>query len=183
MLIILKYIQKECPTNRSCSVYLEVTGLLCRSGNGISQKSSSEVRAYIDFLHVIDNQQSLFELSHRLEPRAWAAAAMSCRHQPDQSVKKVSPWFSNSQDLVGGRLRSSLTTGWNNLVEGQWWGRQHFNPVSRQTAPAAAAVIRWHIFKRSRSVPKVSQQPPSVADQRNFSSVDEPTRLRKITFC
>ncbi|XP_075883247.1 rap guanine nucleotide exchange factor 5b isoform X1 [Nelusetta ayraudi] len=39
-------------------------------GNGISQKSSSEVRAHIDFLHVIDNQQSLFELSHRLEPRA-----------------------------------------------------------------------------------------------------------------
>ncbi|KAM3614246.1 uncharacterized protein V6R79_011653 [Siganus canaliculatus] len=38
-------------------------------GNGISQKSSSEVRAYIDYLHVIDNQQTLFELSHRLEPR------------------------------------------------------------------------------------------------------------------
>uniref|UniRef100_A0A3Q3AYM0 Rap guanine nucleotide exchange factor 5 n=1 Tax=Kryptolebias marmoratus TaxID=37003 RepID=A0A3Q3AYM0_KRYMA len=33
-------------------------------------KSSSEVRAYIDYLHVIDNQQTLFELSHRLEPRA-----------------------------------------------------------------------------------------------------------------
>uniref|UniRef100_A0A8C7ZGP2 Rap guanine nucleotide exchange factor 5 n=1 Tax=Oryzias sinensis TaxID=183150 RepID=A0A8C7ZGP2_9TELE len=33
-------------------------------------KSSSEVRAYIDCLHVIDNQQTLFELSHRLEPRA-----------------------------------------------------------------------------------------------------------------
>ncbi|XP_061572627.1 rap guanine nucleotide exchange factor 5-like isoform X1 [Cololabis saira] len=39
-------------------------------GNGISQKSSSEVRAYIDYLHIIDNQQTLFELSHRLEPRA-----------------------------------------------------------------------------------------------------------------
>ncbi|KAM4568498.1 rap guanine nucleotide exchange factor 5b [Fundulus diaphanus] len=39
-------------------------------GNGIAQKSSSEVRAYIDYLHVIDNQQTLFELSHRLEPRA-----------------------------------------------------------------------------------------------------------------
>uniref|UniRef100_A0A3P9L455 Rap guanine nucleotide exchange factor 5 n=1 Tax=Oryzias latipes TaxID=8090 RepID=A0A3P9L455_ORYLA len=38
--------------------------------NGITQKSSSEVRAYIDCLHVIDNQQTLFELSHRLEPRA-----------------------------------------------------------------------------------------------------------------
>uniref|UniRef100_A0A8D2ZD78 Rap guanine nucleotide exchange factor 5 n=1 Tax=Scophthalmus maximus TaxID=52904 RepID=A0A8D2ZD78_SCOMX len=32
-------------------------------------KSSSEVRAYIDYLHIIDNQQTLFELSHRLEPR------------------------------------------------------------------------------------------------------------------
>ncbi|XP_055358935.1 rap guanine nucleotide exchange factor 5-like isoform X2 [Betta splendens] len=39
-------------------------------GNGISQKSSSEARAYVDHLHVIDNQQTLFELSHRLEPRA-----------------------------------------------------------------------------------------------------------------
>ncbi|KAF3691814.1 Rap guanine nucleotide exchange factor 5 [Channa argus] len=39
-------------------------------GNGITQKSSSEVRAYIDHLHIIDNQQTLFELSHRLEPRA-----------------------------------------------------------------------------------------------------------------
>lgn len=39
-------------------------------GNGIVQKSNSEARAYIDYLHVIDNQQTLFELSHRLEPRA-----------------------------------------------------------------------------------------------------------------
>ncbi|XP_070822898.1 rap guanine nucleotide exchange factor 5-like [Chaetodon trifascialis] len=39
-------------------------------GNGITQKSSSEVRAYIDYLHIVDNQQTLFELSHRLEPRA-----------------------------------------------------------------------------------------------------------------
>ncbi|XP_035527878.1 rap guanine nucleotide exchange factor 5-like [Morone saxatilis] len=39
-------------------------------GNGITQKSSSEVRAYIDYLHIIDNQQTLFDLSHRLEPRA-----------------------------------------------------------------------------------------------------------------
>uniref|UniRef100_A0A672KMJ8 Rap guanine nucleotide exchange factor 5-like n=1 Tax=Sinocyclocheilus grahami TaxID=75366 RepID=A0A672KMJ8_SINGR len=28
-----------------------------------------EVRTYINYLHVIDNQQALFELSHRLEPR------------------------------------------------------------------------------------------------------------------
>uniref|UniRef100_A0A8C6WFH7 Rap guanine nucleotide exchange factor (GEF) 5a n=1 Tax=Neogobius melanostomus TaxID=47308 RepID=A0A8C6WFH7_9GOBI len=31
---------------------------------------SSEVRAYVDFLHIIDNQQTLFELSVKLEPRA-----------------------------------------------------------------------------------------------------------------
>uniref|UniRef100_A0A8C4E6F3 Rap guanine nucleotide exchange factor 5 n=1 Tax=Dicentrarchus labrax TaxID=13489 RepID=A0A8C4E6F3_DICLA len=30
----------------------------------------SDVRAYIDYLHIIDNQQTLFDLSHRLEPRA-----------------------------------------------------------------------------------------------------------------
>ncbi|XP_057691211.1 rap guanine nucleotide exchange factor 5-like [Corythoichthys intestinalis] len=38
-------------------------------GNGIRPKSSAEVRAYMDNLHIIDNQQTLFELSHRLEPR------------------------------------------------------------------------------------------------------------------
>uniref|UniRef100_A0A3Q3LNS1 Rap guanine nucleotide exchange factor 5 n=1 Tax=Labrus bergylta TaxID=56723 RepID=A0A3Q3LNS1_9LABR len=37
---------------------------------GQCSKSSPEVRAYIDYLHIIDNQQTLFELSHRLEPRA-----------------------------------------------------------------------------------------------------------------
>ena len=49
---------------------LEVKALSFLPGNGIAQKSSSEVRAYIDYLHIIDNQQTLFELSHRLEPRA-----------------------------------------------------------------------------------------------------------------
>ncbi|XP_052474925.1 rap guanine nucleotide exchange factor 5 [Carassius gibelio] len=44
----------------------------CRTdhmGNMLSQKDSIEVRTYINYLHVIDNQQTLFELSHRLEPR------------------------------------------------------------------------------------------------------------------
>uniref|UniRef100_A0A672LRY5 Rap guanine nucleotide exchange factor 5-like n=1 Tax=Sinocyclocheilus grahami TaxID=75366 RepID=A0A672LRY5_SINGR len=40
-----------------------------RMGNMLSQKDSVEVRTYINYLHVIDNQQTLFELSHRLEPR------------------------------------------------------------------------------------------------------------------
>ncbi|XP_056141658.1 rap guanine nucleotide exchange factor 5-like isoform X2 [Lampris incognitus] len=39
-------------------------------GNGDTPKSSPEVRTYIDYLHIIDNQQTLFELSHRLEPRS-----------------------------------------------------------------------------------------------------------------
>ncbi|KAM8827062.1 rap guanine nucleotide exchange factor 5-like isoform 1-T1 [Synchiropus picturatus] len=38
-------------------------------GNCVTQKSSAEARSYIDHLHIIDNQQTLFELSNRLEPR------------------------------------------------------------------------------------------------------------------
>ncbi|XP_061771901.1 rap guanine nucleotide exchange factor 5-like isoform X3 [Nerophis ophidion] len=38
-------------------------------GNSITQKSSTDVRAYMNYLHIIDNQQTLFELSQRLEPR------------------------------------------------------------------------------------------------------------------
>ncbi|XP_018596274.2 rap guanine nucleotide exchange factor 5b isoform X2 [Scleropages formosus] len=37
--------------------------------NEVVQKESPEVRSYISCLHIIDNQQTLFELSHRLEPR------------------------------------------------------------------------------------------------------------------
>jgi len=43
--------------------------VFCPLGNMLSQKDSVEVRTYINYLHVIDNQQTLFELSHRLEPR------------------------------------------------------------------------------------------------------------------
>uniref|UniRef100_A0A6Q2YR65 Rap guanine nucleotide exchange factor (GEF) 5a n=1 Tax=Esox lucius TaxID=8010 RepID=A0A6Q2YR65_ESOLU len=45
------------------------TARLIRHCYGMPQKSGPEVRAYVDYLHVIDNQQTLFELSHRLEPR------------------------------------------------------------------------------------------------------------------
>ncbi|XP_076826871.1 rap guanine nucleotide exchange factor 5b isoform X2 [Brachyhypopomus gauderio] len=38
-------------------------------GNMLTQKESAEVRAYINYLLIIDNQQTLFELSHRLEPK------------------------------------------------------------------------------------------------------------------
>ncbi|XP_078394998.1 rap guanine nucleotide exchange factor 5-like isoform X2 [Cetorhinus maximus] len=34
-----------------------------------TQKDHQDVKAYVDHLHVIDNQQTLFQLSHRLEPR------------------------------------------------------------------------------------------------------------------
>ncbi|XP_062265795.1 rap guanine nucleotide exchange factor 5 isoform X1 [Platichthys flesus] len=39
-------------------------------GNEVIGVNSAEVRASVDYLHIIDNQQTLFELSHKLEPRA-----------------------------------------------------------------------------------------------------------------
>ncbi|KAF7661730.1 hypothetical protein LDENG_00253080 [Lucifuga dentata] len=39
-------------------------------GNEIIGGDSAEVRASVHHLHIIDNQQTLFELSHKLEPRA-----------------------------------------------------------------------------------------------------------------
>ncbi|XP_033831369.1 rap guanine nucleotide exchange factor 5 [Periophthalmus magnuspinnatus] len=39
-------------------------------GNEVIGMDSPEVRASVQYLHIIDNQQTLFELSHKLEPRA-----------------------------------------------------------------------------------------------------------------
>ncbi|MBN3298043.1 RPGF5 factor, partial [Amia calva] len=39
-------------------------------GTDGTQKDNQDVKSYVQHLHVIDNQQTLFELSHRLEPRA-----------------------------------------------------------------------------------------------------------------
>ncbi|XP_020487290.1 rap guanine nucleotide exchange factor 5 [Labrus bergylta] len=39
-------------------------------GNEVIGNDSVEVRASVHYLHIIDNQQTLFELSHKLEPRA-----------------------------------------------------------------------------------------------------------------
>ncbi|XP_047186150.1 rap guanine nucleotide exchange factor 5 isoform X2 [Scophthalmus maximus] len=39
-------------------------------GNEVIGVDSAEVRASVSYLHIIDNQQTLFELSHKLEPRA-----------------------------------------------------------------------------------------------------------------
>ncbi|XP_026204013.1 rap guanine nucleotide exchange factor 5 isoform X2 [Anabas testudineus] len=39
-------------------------------GNEVIGVDSAEVRASVHWLHIIDNQQTLFELSHKLEPRA-----------------------------------------------------------------------------------------------------------------
>ncbi|KAM9340171.1 rap guanine nucleotide exchange factor 5 [Symphorus nematophorus] len=39
-------------------------------GNEVIGVDSAEVRASVNYLHIIDNQQTLFELSHKLEPRA-----------------------------------------------------------------------------------------------------------------
>ncbi|TRY58773.1 hypothetical protein DNTS_034609 [Danionella cerebrum] len=50
----------------------------CRTdvmGNLSFHKDSTETRTYISYLHLIDNQQTLFELSHRLEPRTLNKAA------------------------------------------------------------------------------------------------------------
>lgn len=43
---------------------------VCPSGNEVIGVDSAEVRASVQYLHIIDNQQTLFELSHKLEPRA-----------------------------------------------------------------------------------------------------------------
>ncbi|XP_051519400.1 rap guanine nucleotide exchange factor 5-like [Myxocyprinus asiaticus] len=40
-----------------------------QTGNELSQCDSPEVRSSVHYLHIIDSQQTLFELSHRLEPR------------------------------------------------------------------------------------------------------------------
>uniref|UniRef100_A0A8C1Z080 Rap guanine nucleotide exchange factor (GEF) 5a n=1 Tax=Cyprinus carpio TaxID=7962 RepID=A0A8C1Z080_CYPCA len=40
-----------------------------QTGNELSPCDSPEVRSSVHYLHIIDNQQTLFELSHRLEPR------------------------------------------------------------------------------------------------------------------
>ncbi|KAL3043979.1 hypothetical protein OYC64_003755 [Pagothenia borchgrevinki] len=39
-------------------------------GNEVIGVDSADVRASVHYLHIIDNQQTLFELSHKLEPRA-----------------------------------------------------------------------------------------------------------------
>ncbi|KAF1512082.1 Rap guanine nucleotide exchange factor 5, partial [Eudyptes sclateri] len=44
----------------------------CRNnqlGNEVPSKEHHELKPYVHHLHVIDNQQALFELSHRIEPR------------------------------------------------------------------------------------------------------------------
>nr|XP_029508569.1 rap guanine nucleotide exchange factor 5-like isoform X2 [Oncorhynchus nerka] len=39
-------------------------------GNEVVGSDNPEVRASVHHLHIIDNQQTLFQLSHKLEPRA-----------------------------------------------------------------------------------------------------------------
>uniref|UniRef100_A0A8C9NP04 Rap guanine nucleotide exchange factor 5 n=1 Tax=Serinus canaria TaxID=9135 RepID=A0A8C9NP04_SERCA len=42
----------------------------CRNNQFVPSKEHHELKPYVHHLHVIDNQQALFELSHRIEPRA-----------------------------------------------------------------------------------------------------------------
>lgn len=51
--------------------YVTFVFCVCPSGNEVIGVDSAEVRASVQYLHIIDNQQTLFELSHKLEPRAW----------------------------------------------------------------------------------------------------------------
>ncbi|XP_060798593.1 rap guanine nucleotide exchange factor 5 isoform X2 [Neoarius graeffei] len=41
-----------------------------QTGSEVAQSDNADVRSSVHYLHIIDNQQTLFELSHRLEPRA-----------------------------------------------------------------------------------------------------------------
>lgn len=44
----------------------------CRTnqfGGDMSPKEHQELKSYVHHLYVIDSQQALFELSHRIEPR------------------------------------------------------------------------------------------------------------------
>lgn len=50
--------------------YVTYVFCVCPSGNEVIGVDSAEVRASVQYLHIIDNQQTLFELSHKLEPRA-----------------------------------------------------------------------------------------------------------------
>lgn len=50
--------------------YVTCVFCVCPSGNEVIGVDSAEVRASVQYLHIIDNQQTLFELSHKLEPRA-----------------------------------------------------------------------------------------------------------------
>lgn len=145
MLITLKYKEtiSHPPTLHSCqsTVSAEVNGPVCRAGNGISQKSSSEVRAYIDFLHVIDNQQSLFELSHRLEPRAWRPTA------------RARAWVSDDKEKYFIELTDVRTAA--------LWTRGPSN------SSCSSSDVRLPLFNGSGSVPTVSQQRLSVEDRQN----------------
>ena len=38
-------------------------------GGDMSPKEHQELKSYVHHLYVIDSQQALFELSHRIEPR------------------------------------------------------------------------------------------------------------------
>lgn len=42
---------------------------LQKLGGDMSPKEHQELKSYVNHLYVIDSQQALFELSHRIEPR------------------------------------------------------------------------------------------------------------------
>ena len=61
-------------------IYVCVCVLCCLLGNEVTGGDSAELRACVHCLHIIDNQQTLFELSHKLEPRAWTETHYQSTH-------------------------------------------------------------------------------------------------------
>lgn len=80
----------------------------------MSPKEHQELKSYIHHLYIIDSQQALFELSHRIEPRVWAPpppphVPCNCRTLSYGNVnakrvtflweKKLLSFISKSQDI------------------------------------------------------------------------------------
>lgn len=63
---VLLVFRKSISALRTLTVFF----FLQKTGGDVSPKEHQELKAYVTHLYVIDSQQALFELSHRIEPRA-----------------------------------------------------------------------------------------------------------------
>lgn len=101
-------------------------------GNELSPCDSPEVRSSVHYLHIIDNQQTLFELSHRLEPRVWEKQrdsatcwtdsdwtnTLSNDSQSSITAKRISPL-----EHTGCALKRRLFLN----VQNSWWSTKAFS--------------------------------------------------------